>query len=77
MTAFAFILGCVPLWTAAGAGAIARRVLGTAVIGGMLAASLIAIFFIPVSFDVVEKFGLLFDRKDRNAAAAPKLGTVE
>jgi len=32
-------------------------VLGTAVIGGMLAASLIAIFFIPVSFDVVEKFG--------------------
>ena len=44
MTAFAFILGCVPLWTAAGAGAISRRVLGTAVIGGMLAASLIAIF---------------------------------
>jgi hydrophobic/amphiphilic exporter-1 (mainly G- bacteria), HAE1 family len=58
MTAFAFILGCVPLWRAAGAGAIARRVLGTAVIGGMMAASLIAIFFIPVSFDVVERFGL-------------------
>jgi hydrophobic/amphiphilic exporter-1 (mainly G- bacteria), HAE1 family len=77
MTAFAFILGCVPLWTAAGAGAIARRVLGTAVIGGMLAASLIAIFFIPVSFDVVEKFGLLFDKKDPNAAPAPKLGRAE
>jgi multidrug efflux pump len=55
MTAFAFILGCVPLWTAAGAGAISRRVLGTAVIGGMLAASLLAIFLIPVSFDVVER----------------------
>jgi HAE1 family hydrophobic/amphiphilic exporter-1 len=55
MTAFAFILGCVPLWTAAGAGAISRRVLGTAVIGGMLAASVIAIFLIPVSFDVVER----------------------
>ena len=55
MTAFAFILGCVPLWTAAGAGAISRRVLGTAVIGGMLAASLIAIFLIPVSFDAVER----------------------
>src|SRR5215467_3351094 len=55
MTAFAFILGCVPLWTAAGAGAISRRVLGTAVIGGMLAASVIAIFIIPVSFDVVER----------------------
>src|ERR1700684_1292505 len=42
MTAFAFILGCVPLWIASGAGAVSRRVLGTAVIGGMLMASLIA-----------------------------------
>jgi HAE1 family hydrophobic/amphiphilic exporter-1 len=57
MTAFAFILGCVPLWTASGAGGISRRVLGTVVIGGMLAASLLAIFFIPVSFVVIEKFG--------------------
>jgi HAE1 family hydrophobic/amphiphilic exporter-1 len=63
MTAFAFILGCVPLWTASGAGAVSRQVLGTVVIGGMLAASLIAIFFIPVSFDVVERFGALFDKK--------------
>ena len=65
MTAFAFILGCVPLWTAAGAGAISRRVLGTAVIGGMTAASLLAIFFIPVSFDVVERFGVWMSRKKR------------
>src|SRR5271157_3577757 len=57
MTAFAFILGCVPLWTASGAGAIARQTLGTCVIGGMLAATVLAIFFIPVSFEVVEKFG--------------------
>jgi hydrophobic/amphiphilic exporter-1 (mainly G- bacteria), HAE1 family len=64
MTAFAFILGCVPLWTASGAGAVARRVLGTTVIGGMLAASMIAIFFIPVSFDVVERAGILFSRND-------------
>jgi HAE1 family hydrophobic/amphiphilic exporter-1 len=63
MTAFAFILGCVPLWRASGAGAVSRQVLGTVVIGGMLAASLIAIFFIPVSFDVVERFGALFDKK--------------
>jgi HAE1 family hydrophobic/amphiphilic exporter-1 len=55
MTAFAFILGCVPLWRASGAGAISRRVLGTAVIGGMLAASVLAIFLVPVSFDVVER----------------------
>ncbi len=54
MTAFAFILGCVPLWIASGSGANSRRILGTAVIGGMLAASLIAIFLIPVTFDVVE-----------------------
>jgi HAE1 family hydrophobic/amphiphilic exporter-1 len=58
MTAFAFILGCVPLWTAKGAGGISRQVLGTVVIGGMLAASLLAIFIIPVSFVVIEKLGL-------------------
>ena len=63
MTAFAFILGCVPLWTASGAGAIARQTLGTCVIGGMLAATILAIFFIPVSFDVVEKFGMKLSGK--------------
>jgi hydrophobic/amphiphilic exporter-1 (mainly G- bacteria), HAE1 family len=63
MTAFAFILGCVPLWRASGAGAISRQVLGTVVIGGMLAASLLAIFFIPVSFDVIERFGNFFKKK--------------
>ncbi len=70
MTAFAFILGCVPLWTASGAGAISRRVLGTAVIGGMLAASVLAIFLIPVSFDVVER---LAHRKKKHSppASAP------
>jgi hydrophobic/amphiphilic exporter-1 (mainly G- bacteria), HAE1 family len=70
MTAFAFILGCVPLWRASGAGAVSRQVLGTVVIGGMLAASLIAIFFIPVSFDVVERFGALFDKKKPATDAA-------
>jgi len=55
MTAFAFILGVVPLVTASGSGAESRKIMGTAVFGGMLAASLIAIFFIPVSFYVVER----------------------
>jgi len=55
MTSFAFILGCVPLWTASGAGSVARQIMGTTVIGGMLAASVIGIFFIPVIFHVVEK----------------------
>jgi HAE1 family hydrophobic/amphiphilic exporter-1 len=56
MTSFAFILGCLPLATASGAGALSRQVMGTAVIGGMLAASAIAIFLIPVTFYIVEKF---------------------
>jgi len=56
MTSFAFILGCVPLWNATGAGSVARQIMGTAVIGGMLAASAIGIFFIPAIFYLVEKW---------------------
>ena len=55
MTSFAFILGTVPLWTATGAGAVSRRIIGTVVIGGMLAATVIAVCLIPVTFYVVEK----------------------
>ena len=55
MTSFAFILGCLPLWMASGSGAVARQVMGTTVIGGMLAASLLAVFLVPVSFCVIEK----------------------
>jgi len=54
MTSFAFILVCVPLWLASGSGSVARRVMGTTVIGGMLAASVLAIFLIPVTFYVIE-----------------------
>ena len=56
MTSFAFILGCVPLWTASGAGSVARQIMGTTVIGGMLAASAIGIFFVPAIFYMVEKW---------------------
>jgi HAE1 family hydrophobic/amphiphilic exporter-1 len=56
MTSLAFILGCVPLWTASGSGAVARQILGTTVIGGMLAASAFGIFLIPAIFYVVEKW---------------------
>ncbi|HEX3118613.1 MAG TPA: multidrug efflux RND transporter permease subunit [Candidatus Acidoferrum sp.] len=55
MTSFAFILGTVPLYTASGAGSVARQIMGTTVIGGMLAASLLGVFFIPVVFYVVER----------------------
>ena len=56
MTSFAFIFGCVPLWFASGAGAAGRRILGTSVITGMLAATCLAIFLIPVLFVVVERW---------------------
>jgi hydrophobic/amphiphilic exporter-1 (mainly G- bacteria), HAE1 family len=56
MTSFAFILGCVPLWTASGAGAVARQIMGTTVIGGMVAASALGIFFVPAIFYLVEKW---------------------
>ena len=55
MTSFAFILGCVPLWTAKGAGAIGRKVLGSSVITGMSAATVLGIFFVPVLFVIVER----------------------
>jgi HAE1 family hydrophobic/amphiphilic exporter-1 len=55
MTSFAFILGCVPLWTAKGAGAIGRKVLGSSVITGMGAATVLGVFLVPVLFVVVER----------------------
>jgi HAE1 family hydrophobic/amphiphilic exporter-1 len=57
MTSFAFILGCVPLWTAKGAGAIGRQILGTAVITGMSAATVLGVFIVPVLFVLVERLG--------------------
>src|SRR6266498_3485710 len=66
MTSFAFIFGCLPLWFASGSGAVARRVLGSTVIGGMIAASAIAIFLIPVTFYVIER--LFAGRKEKTPA---------
>jgi len=56
MTSFAFILGCVPLWTASGAGSVARQIMGTTVIGGMLLASSVDILIVPALFNLVEKW---------------------
>ncbi len=67
MTSFAFILGCVPLWIADGSGAASRRILGTVVITGMLAATLLGIFLIPMLFVQVEK---LASWRSRPRAAA-------
>jgi HAE1 family hydrophobic/amphiphilic exporter-1 len=72
MTAFAFILGVVPLALASGAGGVGRQIMGTGVIGGMLAASVIAIFLIPVSFYVVQR---LSRRRQEHELAAQQADT--
>jgi HAE1 family hydrophobic/amphiphilic exporter-1 len=56
MTSFAFILGCVPLWIASGSGAISRQSIGTTSIAGMLTATSVATFIVPVLFVLVERF---------------------
>jgi hydrophobic/amphiphilic exporter-1 (mainly G- bacteria), HAE1 family len=72
MTSFAFILGCVPLWTAKGAGAVGRQVLGTAVIVGMGAATVLGIFLVPVLFVLVE--GL---KKKKKSEVLPAIAPAE
>ncbi|HXA77482.1 MAG TPA: multidrug efflux RND transporter permease subunit [Candidatus Acidoferrales bacterium] len=76
MTSLAFIFGCIPLWLASGAGSVARQIMGTTVIGGMLAASAIAIFFIPAIFYFVEKLsgGKRHDLTESSAGVAPQEG---
>jgi hydrophobic/amphiphilic exporter-1 (mainly G- bacteria), HAE1 family len=69
MTSFAFIFGCVPLWRATGAGSVARQIMGTTVIGGMLAASVIGIFFVPAMFCIVEAWSGA--RTDSTTVALP------
>jgi len=55
MTSFAFIFGLAPLWYALGAGAVARRLIGTVTIVGMVFSSGIAIFLVPPLFVMVER----------------------
>ncbi len=69
MTSFAFILGCIPLWRASGSGAVPRRIMGTTGIGGMLAATLLAIFFISVTYYVIQRFAE--PNKERTGESKP------
>jgi hydrophobic/amphiphilic exporter-1 (mainly G- bacteria), HAE1 family len=77
MTSFAFIFGCVPLWIASGAGAIARQGIGTIVIGGMLASTLIAIFIIPLNFYLVEKLRGLKEEPPPGEPSPPAAGGTD
>ena len=69
MTSFAFIFGNIPLWVASGSGSVARQIIGTVVIGGMLAATVFGIFLIPAIFYLVEKWSGA--GKERGLAPAP------
>jgi HAE1 family hydrophobic/amphiphilic exporter-1 len=65
MTAFAFILGVVPLMVATGAGGASRQSIGTTVFGGMLAATVLTLLFVPIFYAVIERF------RSRRTAAEP------
>ena len=71
MTSFAFIIGCLPLAVATGAGSAARNGMGVAVVGGMLFATSIGIFLIPVFFVitewVAEKLGFMKQAKRKQS----------
>ncbi|HKW33996.1 MAG TPA: efflux RND transporter permease subunit [Candidatus Acidoferrum sp.] len=77
MTSFAFILGCVPLFFATGAGSVGRQIMGTAVIGGMLAATGIAIFIIPALYVLVERVASISGRRAHTSANVPEPTAVE
>ena len=77
MTSFAFILGCVPLAIASGSGAVARKVMGTSVIGGMLTATCIAIFIIPAMFYLMEKLTHRKKKDQRGHETSPHPGVLE
>ena len=65
MTSFAFILGCLPLAVATGAGAGSRNGMGIAVVGGSLCATAIGIFLIPVYYVIVEKLSDMLGKKQK------------
>ena len=77
MTSFAFILGCVPLWVATGAGSVGRQIMGTTVIGGMLASTALAIFIIPALYVLVERLSSAGKRHAHTSADAAKPAPVE
>ena len=77
MTSFAFILGCVPLFIATGAGSVGRQIMGTTVIGGMLAATGIAIFIIPALYVIVERLASIRQGGAHVTGTLPEPNPVE
>ena len=77
MTAFAFILGSLPLAFATGSGALSRQIMGTTVIGGMLAATFIAIFLIPFGYAAVQRLSERGRQRRRRRPAAADAAAKE
>jgi len=77
MTSFAFILGCVPLFVATGAGSVGRQIMGTTVIGGTLAATMIAIFIIPTFHVLVERIAGIREGHEHTPADVSEPHPVE
>ena len=77
MTSLAFILGCMPLFMATGAGSVGRQIMGTAVIGGMLAATALAIFIIPALYVIVERVASISKRRALAPATMPEPSPME
>jgi HAE1 family hydrophobic/amphiphilic exporter-1 len=73
MTAFAFILGVIPLMVASGAGAASRQSIGTTVFGGMLAATILTLLFVPVFYAVIEEWR----ERGHTTAVAPEHAPAE
>jgi HAE1 family hydrophobic/amphiphilic exporter-1 len=71
MTSFAFILGVYPLVVASGAGAASRRALGTAVFGGMITSTLLAVLFAPVFYVVLQSWSEGRARRRATTLASP------
>jgi HAE1 family hydrophobic/amphiphilic exporter-1 len=77
MTSFAFILGCLPLCFATGAGSVSRQIMGTTVVGGMLGAAAINIFLIPALYVIVERVAGILKRPAHPLADGPEPSPVE
>jgi HAE1 family hydrophobic/amphiphilic exporter-1 len=68
MTAFSFILGIFPLIVASGAGAEARKVMGVALLGGMLIATILGVFFYPMLFVFIGRIARYEQKREKNLA---------
>jgi HAE1 family hydrophobic/amphiphilic exporter-1 len=71
MTAFSFILGIFPLIVASGAGAEARKVMGVALLGGMLIATILGVFFYPMLFVFIGKIAKYEQKREKRLAIEP------